>query len=120
MKDFRQLTVWQRAHELVLNIYKATKGFPADERFGMTSQLRRAAASVPANIAEGCGRTGDAELGRFLQIAAGSASEVEYHLLLSRDLGYLDAKVHVPLERRVIEVKKMLTSFQRTLRSPKK
>src|SRR2546423_579097 len=118
MKDFRQLTVWQRAHELVLGVYKATKTFPADERFGMTSQLRRAGASIPANIAEGCGRTGDAELGRFLQIAAGSASEVEYHLLLSRDLGYLDQKLHAALERRVVEVKKMLASFQRTLRSP--
>jgi four helix bundle protein len=120
MKDFRQLTVWQRAHGLVLHIYHATKSFPADERFGMTSQLRRGSASIPANIAEGCGRTGDPELGRFLQIAAGSASEVEYHLLLAHDLGYLDAKLFEQLDRQIVEVKKMLASFQRTLRKQKK
>ena len=106
MKDFRQLTVWCRAHGLVLAVYRATKGFPADERFGITSQLRRSSASIPANIAEGCGRTGDAELGRFLQIAAGSASEAEYHLLLAHDLGYLDPKVFGELNRQVVEVKK--------------
>jgi four helix bundle protein len=120
MKDFRQLKVWQRAHGLVIGVYRATRSFPADERYGMTSQRRRGTASIPANIAEGCGRTGDAELGRFLQIAAGSASEVEYHLLLARDLGYLAPEAFAALDRQVVEVKKMLASFQRTLRKQKK
>ncbi len=89
MKDFKSLKAWGKAHELTLRIYNATKSFPKDELFGLTSQLRRAGASIPANIAEGCGRNGDAELARFLSIAAGSASEVEYHLLLAHDLNYL-------------------------------
>lgn len=84
MKDFKKLIVWKKAHEMTLNIYRTTKSFPKDEVYGLTSQLRRAASSIPANIAEGCGRNSDAELARFLQIAAGSASEVEYHLLLAR------------------------------------
>ena len=89
MKDFKSLKAWGKAHDLTLRVYSATKTFPKDELFGLTSQLRRACASIPANIAEGCGRSGDAELARFLTIAAGSASEVEYHLLLAHDLNYL-------------------------------
>jgi hypothetical protein len=79
VKGFRDLKVWEKAHQLTLQVYKATASFPKEEMFGLTSQIRRAAASIPANIAEGCGRSGDAELGRFLQIAMGSASELEYH-----------------------------------------
>jgi four helix bundle protein len=79
MKDFRTLTVWQKAHQLTLAVYKATRGFPKEEMYGLTSQVRRASSSIPANIAEGCGRDGDAELARFFQIAMGSASELEYH-----------------------------------------
>ena len=89
MKDFRDLKVWEKAHALVLECYEATKPFPREEIFGLVSQIRRAAASVPANIAEGCGRRGNGELHRFLQMAMGSANELEYHLLLSKDLGYL-------------------------------
>lgn len=81
MRDFRNLKVWEKAYQLTLDVYKTTKGFPKDEMYGLTSQTRRAAASVAANIAEGCGRTGGAELGRFVQIAMGSASELEFHLL---------------------------------------
>ena len=89
MKDFRDLKVWEKAHALTLSCYQVTKPFPREEIFGLVSQIRRASASIPANIAEGCGRRGNAELHRFLQIAMGSASELEYHLLLSRDLGHL-------------------------------
>lgn len=91
MKDFRNLKVWEKSHQLALAVYKATSTFPRHELYGLTSQIRRACASIPANIAEGCGRSGDAELARFLQIAMGSASELEYHLLLARDLGFLSA-----------------------------
>jgi four helix bundle protein len=89
VKDFKGLKAWGKAHELTLKVYSATKSFPREETFGLISQLRRACASIPANIAEGCGRSGDVELARFLVIASGSASEVEYHLLLAHDLGYM-------------------------------
>ena len=82
MKDYRELKVWERSHQLALAVYKVTTTFPKDELYGLTSQIRRACASIPANIAEGCGRSGDAELARFLQIAMGSASELDYHLYL--------------------------------------
>ncbi|MFQ5734047.1 MAG: four helix bundle protein [Planctomycetaceae bacterium] len=92
MKDFRDLKVWEKAHQPALLVYRITKSFPKDELYGPTSQLRRSAKSVPSNIAEGCGRGSDADLARFLQIAMGSASEVEYQLLLSRNLEYIDSK----------------------------
>ena len=111
MKDFRSLDVWKKSHELVLAIYRVTAAFPKSELYGLTSQIRRAAASIPANIAEGCGRSGDAELGRFLTIAMGSASELEYHLLLSRDLNFLSTSDYARLANSVIEVKRMLTGF---------
>ena len=115
MRDFKQLKVWEKAHSLVLEIYRITHLFPAEERFGLTSQLRRAAASVPSNIAEGCGRGGERELSRFVSIAAGSASEVEYHILLARDLGYLNNEQHQALDMHVNEVKRMLVSFLKKL-----
>lgn len=87
MGDYRKVAVWVRAHRLTLDVYRATRQLPKEELYGLTSQLRRAASSVPANIAEGCGRNSDAELGRFLVIALGSATELDYHLLLARDLG---------------------------------
>lgn len=88
MKDFRDFKVWEKAHDLVLETYRFTAGFPKHEMFGLVSQMRRCSASIPANIAEGCGRLGNAELHKFLQIACGSANELEYHFLLARDLGY--------------------------------
>src|SRR5215467_11519794 len=94
MKDFRDLKVWEKAHEPALACYAATGSFPKQEMFGLVSQIRRAGSSIPANIAEGCGRRGNGELHRFLQISMGSASELEYHLLLSKDLGYLKTDVH--------------------------
>ena len=113
MKDFRDLKVWEKGHELALACYAATTKFPKEEIFGLTSQIRRAASSIPANIAEGCGRRGNAELHRFLQMAMGSASELEYHLLLSRDLNFLKTESHDELHRRVTEIKRMLASLIR-------
>ena len=117
VKDFKSLTAWSRAHDLTLKVYGATKGFPRDEIYGLTSQLRRACASIPANIAEGCGRSGDVELARFLVIAAGSASEVEYHLLLAHDLKYLSHSEYDQLNGEVNELKRMLTAFITKLRA---
>jgi len=111
VRDFRQLKVWEKGHRLTLAIYEATARFPREELYELTSQMRRACASVPANIAEGCGRDGDAELARFPRIASGSASELEYHLLLTRDLDLLDHSNHERLSKEVTEVKRMLTSF---------
>jgi four helix bundle protein len=105
------LKVWRKAHELTLAIYQATRGFAKEELFGLTSQIRRSCESIPANIAEGCGRAGGPELSRFLQIASGSASELEYHLLLAHDLGLLDGARHKRLSGEVIDVKRMLTTF---------
>jgi four helix bundle protein len=111
MRDFKQLKVWQKAHHLVLNVYRNTRDFPPEERFGLTAHLLRSAASVPSNIAEGCGREGDKELARFLTIAAGSASETEYQLLLARDLGYLNQPTYQELDTQINEVKRMLNAF---------
>jgi four helix bundle protein len=116
LRDFRELKVWEKAYRLTLDVYKASRSFPREELFGLTSQLRRSAASIPANIAEGCGRDGNAELGRFLQIALGSASELEFHLLLARDTGLLKDGEHGRLSEQAVEVKRMLTSFCQKLR----
>jgi four helix bundle protein len=117
MKDFRDLKVREKAHALTLASYEATNSFPREEIFGLTSQIRRASSSIPANIAEGCGRRGNAELHRFLQMAMGSANELEYHLLLSKDLGYLSSGVHARMEPQVQEVKRMLASLIRKVDS---
>ena len=111
MKNFRDLKVWQKGYELTLMIYRTTRSFPKEEQFALTSQIRRAASSIPANIAEGCCRNGDAEFARFLYIAMGSASELECHLLLARDLGFMPAATAQSLESNVSEVKRMLSSL---------
>jgi four helix bundle protein len=118
MGDYRNLRVWERAHRLTLEVYEATRSFPKDERYRLTTQLRRAAASVPANIAEGCGRNGDAELARFLTIARGSASELDYLLLLAHDLGYLKPPRYEFLAAEVHGISRMLTNFVDRLRHP--
>src|ERR1700689_5776992 len=92
MKNFRDLQVWSKAHNATLDVYRVTSSFPKEELFGLTSQMRRCSASIAANIAEGCGKRGNNEFHRFLQIASGSASELDYHLLLARDLGFLPDK----------------------------
>ncbi|MEB2334304.1 MAG: four helix bundle protein [Anaerolineaceae bacterium] len=117
MKDFRQLKVWEKSHLLVLAIYKETKGFPKEELYGLTSQIRRSSMSIPTNIAEGCGKFTDADFARFLQIAMGSASETEYQLILARDLEFLSAENYGKLHNDVEEVKRMLASLLKTLRA---
>ncbi|MFQ5984020.1 MAG: four helix bundle protein [Alphaproteobacteria bacterium] len=119
MRNFRDIKVWQKAHRLTLAVYQATNNFPTEERFGLTSQARRAAASIPSNIAEGCGRDSEAELARFLHIAAGSASELEYVLLLTRDLGFTTDERHESLAKDVSEVKRMLYAFTQSLKAPR-
>lgn len=117
MKDFRTLKVWQKAHQFALAVYKATKTFPREELYGLTSQIRRSSMSIPTNIAEGAGRFTDKDFARFLQISMGSASEAEYQLLLARDLGFMSNEHYNTLQSQIVEVKKMLASFLRTLRS---
>jgi len=111
VKDFKELRVWSKAHELRVSVYVITRTFPKDEMYGLTSQVRRSAASIGANIAEGCGRRSDGELCRFLQIARGSASETEYHLLLAKDLGLLSESDFRKAEQKVLEVQRMLTAL---------
>jgi len=116
-RDFRKIAAWQRAHALTLRVYQATSCFPDHERYGLVSQLRRACSSIPTNVAEGCGRGTSKELARFVDIATGSASEVEYQLLLARDLGYLSSEQHKPLEAETVEIRRMLLAFNTRLRS---
>jgi four helix bundle protein len=108
MQRFKDLKVWQRSHALVLDVYRLTESFPHEERFGLVSQLRRAAVSVPTNIAEGSKRRGSQEYARFLNIAEGSLAESEYLLLLSGDLGYLTPEVTEPLFAEIEEIARML------------
>jgi four helix bundle protein len=117
MKDFRQLKVWEKSHQLALAIYKETKKFSKEELYGLTSQIRRASMSIPTNIAEGCGRNTDAEFARFLQIAMGSASETEYQLILACDLEFLPKESYEKLHNDVEEVKRMLASLLKTIRA---
>ena len=111
MKGFKELKVWRKAHEMTIAVYDTTRTFPRDELYGLTSQLRRSAASIGANIAEGCGRRSDGEMARFLQIARGSASEVEYHILLARDLHYLREDQFGELSCQADELQRMLTAL---------
>jgi four helix bundle protein len=111
MKDFRQLQVWQKSHQLTLAVYRITASFPREETYGLTAQIRRSASSIPANIAEGCGRDGDGELAHFCSIARGSASELEYHLLLANDLEFIHRDQYEPLAQQTIDLKRMLTGL---------
>jgi four helix bundle protein len=111
VKDFRDLKVWDRAHRLTLQVYRVTKGFPREELYGLTSQIRRCSASIAANIAEGCGRRGNGEFHRFLQIASGSASELDYQLLLARDLGLLEDGTYQEVYKGLAELRRMLTAL---------
>jgi len=116
MRDFKTLNVWEKSHKLTLRIYDITKSFPNHELFGITSQIRRASASIPTNISEGCGRQTQREFSRFLGIAFGSAAEAEYLILLSRDLGYFDNQIYSELTEKVEEIKKMLSSLIETIK----
>ncbi len=118
MENFRDLRVWVKAHNLTLQIYQRTRTFPRDEIYGLTSQMRRASASIGANIAEGCGRRTDPELNRFVQIARGSANELEYHLILAKDLGFLTAEEFKDMESKTLEIQRMLASLAQSVRRP--
>ncbi len=111
MQNFRDLKVWQRAHALTLDVYRLTRAFPKDEMYGLTSQLRRACASIGLNLAEGGGYATDKARANATQIAIASSCEVEYALLLARDLGYVPEPMYVDLEARVSEVRKMLVGL---------
>jgi four helix bundle protein len=115
MQDFKKIEVWKKAHELVKLVYRATSSFPASELYGITSQIRRAVVSVPTNIAEGCGKSSNPDFSRYLQISFGSACEVEYLLLLSFELNYLDETIYKNLSFQLEEVKKMLSGFIKKL-----
>ena len=118
MEDFKDLVVWTKAHHLTLAVYRQTRTFPKEEMYGLTSQVRRASASIGANIAEGCGRRSDAEMKRFLQIARGSANELECHLLLAKDLQFLGSDEFRSLEEKILEVQRMLASLVQRLQGP--
>jgi four helix bundle protein len=115
MKNFRDLVVWHKAHALTLASYKTSAAFPRHELYGLTSQIRRASASIGINIAEGCGRRGNGEFHRFLQIASGSASELEYEFLLARDLQFISEANYQQLNSDVCEVKRMLAALLQTV-----
>ena len=113
MRNYRSLDVWHRSHALVLAIYEHTRAFPEEERFGLTSQLRRSATSVPSNIAEGCGRSTPGDYARFLDVATGSTSEVEYQLFLAMELGLLDPRAHRSLGDQAQTVRRMLYALRK-------
>ena len=125
MQDYRKLDVWEQSHALTLSVYRHTKRFPKEERYGLVSQMRRASASVPSNIAEGCGRHSKGQLDHFLEIAAGSASELDYQLLLARDLQYVSSDDYRRLSGSLSSIRRMLTALMqkvgtnRRKRSPK-
>jgi four helix bundle protein len=115
--DYKKLAVWQKAHQLTLGVYRITARFPKEEMYGLASQIKRAAASIPANIAEGSGRGRDAELVRFLRIATGSACELEYHILLAHELQFLDTTSYQQTNEQVTEVQRMLSGLIQSLSS---
>ena len=116
MRNYEDLEVWQRAHALTIRVYRITNDFPRSEMFGLTSQIRRASNSIGANLAEGCGRWSDAELARHVQIAMGSASELQHHLRLARDLGFLRPTDHATALDDLTSVRQMLTAFLKRLK----
>ena len=116
MRNFEELEVWQKAHALTLKLYRVTENFPRSEMFGLSSQIRRAAGSIGANLAEGCGRWGEAELARYVQIAMGSASELQNHLRLAKDLDFVSKPDYEAALTELTSVRQMLTALLQTLR----
>ncbi len=119
MKDYRKLVVWEKAHKLVLSIYKITVAFPKEEQYGLISQIRRAATSAPTNIAEGCGKQTQADFARYLQQAFGSIQEVQYLSFLSYELRYMNENVYGSLENDINQLKAMLINLIKTVRKGK-
>jgi four helix bundle protein len=111
MKDFRNFTVWQKSHQLTLDVYKIVNDFPKEEQFGLVGQMKRSSGSIPTNIAEGCGRNTDKDFARFLIIAFGSSNELEYQFILSRDLGFISLETSEKLFFQIEEIKKMLNAL---------
>lgn len=111
MRNFRELQIWQKSHQFTLKTYRFTKNYPKEELFGLTSQMRRSSSSIPTNIAEGCGRNTNPDFKRFLVIASGSSAELEYQLILSKDLDYISELTFNELEKELIEIRKMVYSF---------
>lgn len=116
MLNFKDLAIWQRSHKLTIEIYRATQSFPKEEVYGLTSQIRRAVSSIPTNIAEGCGRRTNAELTNFLNIASGSASEVEYEILLAKEIGYITAEQYDTWTKEISEIRSMLAAYMKKLK----
>ena len=117
MQNYKELKVWQKSHAFTLKVYEITKSFPKDELYSLTNQLRRAASSVPTNIAEGCGKNSNNELAHFLNISLGSSNETEYFLILSKDLKYLSENIFIELEDNINEIKAMLISLNNKVRT---
>lgn len=115
MRNFKELMIWERSHKLTLLIYNLTRTFPKEEIYGLASQIRRSSASIPTNIAEGCGRKSDLDFKRFLDYAFGSASELEYQLILSRDLYYCSEEEFNELSSELEEIKKTISSFSKNI-----
>ena len=116
MQNYKDLKVWYKAHEFTVKIYEVTKSFPREEIYGVTSQMRRAASSIPANIAEGCGKFTQLDLARYLNIAMGSANESEYFVLLTKDLSYLSEENFETLNKMINEIKAMLITLIKKVR----
>lgn len=117
MRNFRNLSVWEKSHLLTLAIYKSTSSYPKEELYGLTSQMRRSASSIPSNIAEGCGRNSQPQFASFLNIAFGSASELEYQIILSKDLELINNKTFKEQSKSVTEIKRMLSSLLKKVNS---
>lgn len=120
MQDYRDVVVWQRSHKLVLEIYKLTESFPSSEKYGLVSQMRRSACSIPMNIAEGRSKSSDKDFARYLDISSGSAGELDYHILLAKDLGMISSNQYDQLYSELIEIRKMLNGFRKAISKNKK
>jgi four helix bundle protein len=120
MQNYKELKVWEKAHSFTLKVYEASQSFPKDELYSLTNQLRRAASSIPANIAEGCGKNSQSDFAHFLNIALGSANEAEYFLILSTDLNYLKVADFSKLYETINEIKAMLIALINKVRESSK
>lgn len=111
MRDYKKFLVWEKSHQLTLDVYKSVNSFPKDELFGLVSQIKRSSSSIPTNIAEGCGRNSDKDFCRFLYISCGSANELEYQIILSIDLTFIEVESGQKLLNQIEEIKKMLNGL---------
>lgn len=116
MQDYKKLLVWSKAHELILRVYKVTKGFPKEEIYSLTNQVRRSSSSVAINIVEGCGRRTKLDKAHFMQIAFASAQETEYLFFLCTELEYMNNETFMVLEKEVVEIKSMLNALIKKIR----